>query len=139
MKNHSDDTLSLFNALSDLEKEDAPLEHWLQIAMNGNRTSRKLLEQPVKEWYQGAFPAWFDHLLYLDPEIDFRNVVHCIDQGKDLYRFLSDDDEPVDWDCIDHVLSRPEELLGIDYSVIYDRWVCRDKRIQGDVMLGSAV
>ncbi len=71
-----------------------------------------------KEWYISEFPD--DEMgSRLNSDVTFANLYECLELGEDIYDALGVGDSEVRG----RAFSKLAELYGVDYMVIYDKWM----------------
>jgi len=115
-------TNSLITALKDLIKGNKrePIKKYADGGMmaKGGRTGSK-----IKDWYTKTYPT--DELgQEINDSITFKGLWAMMSQGYDVYEVLGVGDSIVR----ERVFEKLSEILGVDYSVVYDEWLDGGKK-----------
>lgn len=73
----------------------------------------------VRKWYKEAYPTDEWAFQNLNPGITFQDVYVCLLMKADIYAFLGAGDSIVR----ERVFTELAELMGVDYSVVYNQWM----------------
>ena len=84
---------------------------------NMAQATEKELRQPIRAWYEKAFPS--DELSGEIRDITFYDFLNCMNHEEDPYELLGVGDSIVR----ERVFDRAAELLQVDYDVIYLKWL----------------
>ena len=82
---------------------------------------KKGISLSIKEYYQNAFPS-DDMGADINPNATFKGLMHTIDTGRNVYKYIGVYDSVVR----ERVFQKLSELTGLDYNVIYDKWLNSD-------------
>lgn len=86
----------------------------------------------VKEWYIEKYPG--DELgVELEDDLTFVDVMKCLDDGEDIYDAMGVIDSLVR----ERVFTKVAEFAGVDYDVIYDKWMSAKPSLE-TVIIASA-
>lgn len=76
------------------------------------------LNLKVKDWYVNAYST--DDLgEEIKPDVTFADIDQNLESGAGIYDVFGVDDSLVR----ERIFEKLSELLGVDYNVIYDRWL----------------
>ena len=84
---------------------------------NMAQATEKELRQPIRAWYEKAFPS--DELSGEIRDITFYDLLNRMNHEEDPYEILGVGDSIVR----ERVFTRAAELLQVDYDVIYLKWL----------------
>ena len=73
----------------------------------------------VRKWYKETYPTDDWAIRNLNPGITFQDVYVCLLMKADIYALLGAGDSIVR----ERVFSELAELMGVDYSVVYNQWL----------------
>lgn len=80
------------------------------------------MKKNIKAWYTKSFPHDDYAGKYLHPEATFGGLNKALGNGIDIYTYLFINGH---YDSLirENVFSELSNLLGVDYSVVYDKWL----------------
>jgi hypothetical protein len=81
----------------------------------------KNLKTKIEKWYTSQYPT-DDEAEYLNSDSTFEGLNKRLDAGKDIYSFIFTDGR-VDSLIRERLFSNLAETLGVDYRVVYDKWL----------------
>jgi hypothetical protein len=79
---------------------------------------KKGMSSSIREYYMNAFPT-DDMGADINPNATFKGLLHTLDSGKEVYNYIGVYDSLVR----ERVFEKLSELTGLDYAVIYDKWL----------------